>query len=363
MSATWETWRADEVSARLSATPIAVLMGGRSGEREVSLTSGRAVLASLRDLSGPSHAIAPPIFEVELDADGLWRLDGAALSPQRLVEALPEETAFLLALHGGAGEDGRVQAFLELCGRAHTGAGPQTSALCMDKHRSRLVAAAAGVRVADGAFVTRGDLGRDEAGVLATLTAVDATVRFAKHATGGSSIGVHRCEDDESLAAAARDIAASGGDVLVEAGVPGLETTCGLIGDGADAVALPIVEIEPRDGAFFDLEQKYAADGGAIETCPPRHLSPEVSARIQARARTAWEAFGGTGYARIDFMVPGERDDDGRWQIADDVEPVLLEANTLPGFTPRSLLPLAAKTEGVAFRELCLELVARATTG
>lgn len=360
MPAGWVTWPDPRTARRVAERPVAVLMGGRSGERDVSLTSGESVLTSLRDPSGPTSSIAPQVFGVEIDGDGAWCLGGEAHSPQRLVEVLPAETVYFLALHGGEGENGTVQAFLETCGRAHTGAGPQTSALCMDKHRSRLVGAEAGVRIASGAFATRGEVERDRSAALARLCAVDAPIRFAKDVTGGSSIGVHRCVDDSGLAGAVDAIVAGGGDVLVEAGIPGLETTCGLIGDGAAAAALPIVEIEPRGGAFFDLEQKYAAEGGAIETCPPRHLTPVMSQRIQERARRAWEAFGGTGYARIDFMIPGAPDGAGGWRIEPDAEPVMLEANTLPGFTPRSLLPLAAEAEGVGFRELCVELIARA---
>ena len=363
MSAGWATWAEARTARSLARRPVAVLMGGRSGERDVSLTSGRSVLASLGDPSGPSSAITPPLHAVEIDADGFWCLDGKAFTAQRLVEGLPAETVYFLALHGGAGEDGTIQAFLETCGRVHTGAGPQTSALCMDKHRSRLVAADAGVRVADGAFATRGEILRDRAAALARLCAVDAPVRFAKDVTGGSSIGVHRCEDDAALVAAVDSIVHDRGDVLVEAGVHGLETTCGLIGDGAAAHALSIVEIEPQDGAFFDLVQKYAAEGGAVETCPPRYLPPSLARRVQDRATLAWEAFGGAGYARIDFMVPGERDGSGAWRFEEGAEPVMLEANTLPGFTPRSLLPLAARADGVGFRELCLELVARAIGG
>lgn len=356
----WVTWSEPRTATALSMRPVAVLMGGVSGERDVSLTSGRSVLTALRETAGPSSAVAPRIFEVEIGRDGGWRLEGVEYSPQRLVEALPADTVFFLALHGGAGEDGRVQAFLETCGRVHTGAGPQTSALCMDKHRSRLVASSAGVRVASGAFATCGEIRRDRSAAMARLFAVDAPVRFVKDVTGGSSIGVHRCADDGELARAVDLIVADGGDVLVEVAIAGLETTCGLIGDGAEAHPLPIVEIEPRSGAFFDLEQKYASEGGAVETCPPRHLRPELARRIQARALRAWEAFGGTGYARIDFMVPGEPDGRGGWRLDEEAEPVMLEANTLPGFTPRSLLPLAASADGAGFRELCIELIARA---
>ena len=151
----WTTWNDEAIRAQLHATPIVVVMGGESMEREVSMTSGRSIVASLRDLSGNSFDVAPPVTELEVTADGQWSIDGLALSPQRAVEALPENAVYLLALHGGAGEDGRVQAFLQLAGRRHTGAGTATSALCMHKHHSRLVAADAGIAVAPGAFATR----------------------------------------------------------------------------------------------------------------------------------------------------------------------------------------------------------------
>ncbi|MEM9379263.1 MAG: hypothetical protein AAGB93_04870 [Planctomycetota bacterium] len=358
--ASWQSWSDPAVRAELSGTPIVVLMGGASAERDVSLTSGRAALDALKDLSGASYDVAPPVLATEIDADGRWRVDGVPLDPTRALEALPSNAVFLLALHGGAGEDGRVQAFLRIAGRRHTGAGPTTSALCMHKHHARLVAADAGIAVAPAAFVTAGAYrtGRDAA--LERLTAVPGSVRFAKHASAGSSFGVFRCAADDDLVRAADEIAESGGDVLVEAEIGGLETTAGLVGDGADAAVLPVAEIVPRSGAFFDHEQKYASEGGAIETCPPVHLPDAIAERIQQRARTAWEAFGGRGYARIDFIVPCRTARDGARSFEDEVEPVLLEANTLPGFTPRSLLPLAAAADGVGFRELCLEVVARA---
>lgn len=362
--ASWETWSEPDTRARLARTPIVVVMGGGSAEREVSLTSGRAAAGALRDLSGPSYDLAPPVLEVDIAADGSsWRIEGADLEPQRALEALPQDAVFLLALHGGAGEDGRVQGFLETAGRLHTGADPQTSALCMHKHHARLVAADAGLAVAPGDFVTAGTFRADAEAAIERLAAVPGAVRFVKHASAGSSFGVHRCTSDDELASAARSIVESGGDVLVESEVSGLETTAGLVGDGRAAAALPIAEIVPRGEAFFDHEQKYASEGGAIETCPPVHLPEPIAARIQDRARRAWEAFGGTGYARIDFIVPCRTSRDGVRTFEDDVEPVLLEANTLPGFTPRSLLPLAASADGVAFRELCLEVVSRALRG
>ena len=358
--AAWETWSREEVKAQLTRTPIAVLMGGRSDERGVSLTSGAAVVAALRDLTGPSFEVTPPIFGVEIDPAGRWVLDGATLEPLQAIGSLPEDTVFLLALHGGEGEDGTIQRLLGDAQRRYTGAGPECSALCMDKHRSREAAAAAGVRVAEGALVTQADLEKDRAAALARAHAVPGPVRFVKHTSAGSSFGVHRCANDAEVTTACEDVAASGADVLIEAEVRGLETTVGVMGEGRDALALPVAEIVPGEGGlFFDHEQKYSDARGAQEFCPPRYLSSDLTARLQARALDAWESFGGTRYARIDFIVPAERQPDGSFHFEEDVDPVLLEANTLPGFTPRSLLPLAAAADDVGFRELCLELVAR----
>lgn len=358
--ASWETWSREDVRARLNRTPIAVLMGGESDERQVSLTSGRAVSAALRDLTGPAYDVTPAIFDVEIDQAGSWLLDGAALEPHQAIRSLPEETVFLLALHGGAGEDGTVQRLLDRAERRYTGAGPECSALCMDKHRSREAAASAGVAVAPGALVARTRWLEDRAGALATALAVPGPVRFVKHTSAGSSFGVHRCATDGEVQEACDAVASSGADILIEAEVAGLETTVGVMGDATEAVALPVAEIVPALGSFFDHEQKYSDQNGAEEFCPPRHLPLDLAARLQERALTAWAAFGGERYGRVDFIVPATRRADGTFELDPEAEPVLLEANTLPGFTPRSLLPLAASADGVGFRELCLELVARA---
>ena len=358
--ATWETWSAPDRRALLSRTPVAVLMGGTSDERGVSLVSGAAVSASLRDLTGPSYDVTPPIFDVEIDARGRWVLDGAPLEPHQAIASLPDDTVFLLALHGGEGEDGTVQRLLRDRGRRHTGEGPDASALCMDKHRSREAAAGAGVAVAPGAFVSAEDFRADRAAALATLSGAAAWPCFLKHSAAGSSVGVHRCATAEQLAVAADAVVELGGDLLVEAEVVGLETTVGVMGPGEDAATLPVAEVIPAPGAFFDHEQKYSDESGAEEYCPPRYLPNALVRRLEQRARSAWGAFGGEVYGRIDFIVPGTRGEDGGYRFDDGAEPVLLEANTLPGFTPRSLLPLAASVEGVGFRELCLELVARA---
>jgi len=340
----------------LARRPLVVLSGGTSTEREVSLASGRAIVAALTDPgAGQTSALRPAVHAVELDAEGRWLVAGAPLTPTAALEALPDDALFMLALHGGAGEDGRIAAFLEIAGRTFTGTGHATGALCMHKGRTRLVAAEAGVRVAPGFCVPHGRLVEERARCLARAAALPGSVRFVKHATGGSSVLVFRCEGEAEVDAALTAIHGAGGDAVVEAAVTGLEVSAGLLGDGAEASPLPVVEILPKGGRFFDYAEKYAADG-ALERCPAEALGAENERRVQAAALATWGAVGGTGYARIDFIVPGPSPG-----IPDrDAVPVLLEVNTLPGFTPRSLLPREAAAVGLDYRALCFEVLARA---
>lgn len=337
----WVTWPAR--SEALARQPVVVLFGGTSGERDVSLSSGQAVLAALEgdDRVGRLHA-------VEIAEDGRWGVDGVQISAPNAVQALPEDALYLLALHGSPGEDGRMQAFLELCGRRYTGAGPMASATCMDKRRAREAVAAAQVRVSPACLVSRERFADDPAADLAALSALGPGPWFVKPNCGGSSVGVTRAGDEAELRRGLESALEVEPDALVELGQEGIEVTCGVVGNrGERPVLLPVVEILPRDGRFFDYAEKYEADG-ALELCPPKHLSPQAAARVQARALSAYRATGCEGYARIDFIVDRE------------AEPVFLEANTLPGFTPRSILPRAAEVAGVGFAELCLELCARA---
>lgn len=352
---TFVTWPAH--AAALARRPIVVLHGGTSTEREVSLTSGHALLAALAAPgNGPTAHLRPPLIPVEIDADGRWRVDGAAHSPEAAVAALPRDALYLLALHGGAGEDGRIAAFLEVAGRVHTGTGHATGALCMHKGRTRLAAAEAGVRVAPGFCVGRSTLLRARDEVVERAAALPGEVRFVKHATGGSSVLVFRCTSPGEVAEALDAIAAAEGDAVVEAAVVGLEVSAGLLGDGEGAHALPVVEILPKGSVgFFDYAEKYSADG-ALERCPAEALGAANERRVQDAARATWGAVGGEGYARIDFIVPGPRPG----ECHAEAEPVLLEVNTLPGFTPRSLLPREAAAVGLDYRALCFEILARA---
>ena len=337
--ASWTTWRARR---ELPDTPVVVLHGGTSSEREVSLASGTAILDALRAL--PEGEGPGSIRAVEILEEGTWEVGGKPLAPHEAVSSLEPGSLFLLALHGGAGEDGRIQAFLEVCGRRYTGSGPSASAVCMDKRRTREAARAVGVRVAPGRLATPG---------AGPLYRPGENCWFVKPNRGGSSVGVERVTDPDELQAAVERVQRTGDEALVEVEQPGLEVTSGIIGNSADElVALPVVEVVPKKGRFFDYEEKYT-DDGAEEICPPAQLSEASWNRVQEHAARLYRAAGCEGYARVDFIVPPGG-------ITGDEEPILLEVNTLPGFTPRSILPQAAGVTGVSYSELCLEVCARA---
>ncbi len=337
----WLTWPEHEEA--LARTPVVLLLGGTSEEREVSLWSGTAMAEALASATPPQA-----VHRVEVTSEGNWIVDGEGLSPPVAIERLPRAALFVLGLHGSGGEDGRMQAFLELSGRRYTGAGPAASTLCMDKHLARLAAEAAGMPVSPAHLVRRSAWSEDAERELSAVLALGGGPWFVKPSRGGSSVGVS-CADDAAALRTGIDAALEVGDqVLVEMAIEGLEVTVGVLGnEGQEPVLLPVTEILPKSGQFFDFDQKYTA-GGATEICPPEHLSPQVAGEVQDRALEVYRATGCEGYARIDFIVG-----DGR-------EAIFLEANTLPGFTARSILPLAAAATGVDFRGLCLELCARA---
>ncbi|MEQ1891720.1 MAG: D-alanine--D-alanine ligase [Planctomycetota bacterium] len=326
----------------LETATVAVLMGGRSSEREVSLASGRMVLDALRtseatdDRRGPGRVIA-----VEILPDGRWRHGKNVSMPGEAIVALADVDVFFSALHGGEGENGALQGFLTCSDMPFTGSGVIASAVAMDKVFARELVRASGVTVARGVALSRSlwPMGEAQAREVELLLAGGCVVKPRR---GGSSVGcslVHaRAEFERAVERAFEE----GPEVLAEAFVAGVETTGGVLEapDGT-LLALPPVEIRPR-GTFFDYHEKYDADG-ALELCPPVGIVPEDCARIEARALAAHRALGCEGYSRTDFIVP-----------EGGGEPVYLETNTLPGLTPRSLLPKAAGALGIDYRTLCL---------
>ncbi|MBP3397250.1 MAG: D-alanine--D-alanine ligase [Clostridia bacterium] len=285
---------------------IIILFGGVSAERAVSLTSGKRVAAAL---AREGHEIT--LFD--------YRFGGFS---EDLLQTCRRADAVFLALHGGAGEDGRLQAELERRGIYHyTGSAPEASRLAMDKAAAKACVAAAGVPVASGVVWQPGE-------PLPPL----AFPAVLKPLSGGSSVGLILAENATRLATFSPME-----PMLCEAYLPGAEYTVGVL----RGRALPVVEICPQSGRY-DYAAKYT-EGATLELCPAP-MPPQAAEALQQTALLAFEALGLRDYARLDFKCDGS----GR--------PYFLEANTLPGMTGTSLLPLAAATAGIPFPALVLEI-------
>jgi D-alanine-D-alanine ligase len=291
---------------------VAVLLGGRSAEREVSLKSGAMVLQALKARGVDAHAFDP----------------AERTLPELIAERF--ERVFI-ALHGRQGEDGVVQGALELLGLPYTGSGVLGSALAMDKWRTKLVWDALGI--ATPAYVLL-DAASDWAGVAAQL----GLPLMVKPACEGSSIGISKVASIEQLEPAYRLAAARDPVVIAEQFITGDELTIGILA----GEALPVIRLEtPR--VFYDYEAKYhAADTRYIVPCG---LDAEEERRVQALALRAFEAIGAEGWGRVDIM----RDRAGRAYC--------LEVNTIPGKTDHSLVPMAARASGIGFEDLVLEIL------
>lgn len=301
---------------------VAVLSGGTSAEREISLRSGRGVHAALVAKGWNAEL-------VEFDSyDGL---------PRRLA---PSSVVFNV-LHGGEGEDGTVQVLLDLMGKLYVGSGPLASALAMDKVESRRTFQGKGLPVPDWRHCTGGDLGAfapkaEELGYPLVL----------KPRREGSSVGVHIVADREEFLHAAQGLADHYGEFLAERFIPGREVTASLLERGEEVEALPLVELKPKKGDLFDWTAKYTPGECAV-SCPAE-ISPEITSRIQDIARQAHEVLGCRDLSRADF------------RLSPDGTPYLLEVNTLPGFTEVSLFPRAAQSAGMSYAELVVYLLNRA---
>jgi D-alanine-D-alanine ligase len=333
---------------------ITVLLGGVSSERDVSLSSGLRIAAALRERGhavtclDPAHGVMSRDREAELMAAGVGAnppsmesLAGMAkqsLSP--VLGTLPEITnadCVFLALHGGQGEDGTVQAVLDMAGVPYTGSGHLASALAMDKHLSKVVMRDAGVSTAD--WIMASPHGVDEKAVIGAL----GLPLIVKPSKQGSTVGLSIVRDSSALADAVREAFRYDDEVMIERFIPGRELTVGILGDDA----LPAIEIQPVK-ELYDYECKYTP-GMAAEFVA--ELDAQTSALLADQARQTFRALKLGGYARIDFRL----DPQGR--------PWCLEANTLPGMTPTSLIPQGAAAAGVLFPDLCERIVQLALAG
>jgi D-alanine-D-alanine ligase len=267
-----------------------------------------------------------------------------------VVTSLGEIDVVFPILHGRWGEDGTVQGMLELAGIPYVGAGVLGSALGMDKHFTKVVLQAAGIRVAPGTTVTRGEWERDAAGVTARAGGLGSSL-FVKPARAGSSVGVTRIESLDDLDGALAVAFAEDSKALVESAVSGREVEIGVLSgrDGGRARASVAGEIVLSDDRFYDFEAKYL-NGSGVELACPADLDDEELASMRDLAVRAFEAIDGAGLARVDFFLT----DDGetaadRW--------VINEINTMPGFTPISMFPKVWQASGFSYPRLIDELI------
>jgi D-alanine-D-alanine ligase len=332
---------------------LLVLCGGTSSERGVSLTSGAGVLdaldrsrwlahAAVVTASGAVRWTAEPCERSVVGGleDGSFsHVESSLHSALGAWQGLGVDVVFA-ALHGLGGEDGRLQGALESAGLAYTGSGVGGSALCMDKIWNRAAAADLGVPVSPACSVLALEWRRDRAEVLRRIADATGWPCFVKPARGGSSLGLSRAADRASTERALDLAFAHDGRVLVEAEFRGTEVSCGVIGNAEDEdlLVLEPVEIRPRKDAYFSYEEKYSADG-ALEHCPAISVPRPMIARIQDAALRLHRGFALQGMSRTDFLV----DENGF---------AMLETNTIPGLTPRSLLPLAARVAGISYAGL-----------
>ena len=295
---------------------VAVLLGGRSGEREVSLKSGAAVLAALQRKGVDAHAFDPAERPLH-DLEGFDRV--------------------FIALHGRYGEDGTIQGALELMGIPYTGSGVMASSVGMDKWRTKLLWRAAGVVTPDFEVVAADS---DFAAIEQRL----GLPLFVKPANEGSSIGISKVKRAGDLKAAYELAAKADPLVIAEQFVGGGEYTVGILGDQV----LPVIRIVPAN-EFYDYEAKYLRDD--TQYLCPCGLSAEKEAQIQAEALQAFRTVGGRGWGRVDFLM----DESGKHYF--------LEVNTSPGMTDHSLVPMGAKAAGIGFDELVVKILEMARVG
>lgn len=302
---------------------VAVLMGGSSAEREISLMSGTGVLEALRSRGVDAHAFDPA---------------------QRPLDDLVREgyARCYIALHGRHGEDGTVQGALEILGLPYTGSGVMASAIGLDKVMTKRIWRFEGIPTPRWHAVRSAEQTR------AALADLGAPM-IVKPAHEGSTLGLTKVTEAGQCEAAYELAARHDPLVLAEEFIAGEELTVPVLADAQGTRALPVIRIVAPDGNY-DYQNKYFTDD--TQYLCPSGLAPEVEAQVQALAVRAFEVLGCRSCARVDVMLG--RDDRGA------LRPCLLEINTSPGMTTHSLVPMAAKVMGWSFDELCLRILATA---
>jgi D-alanine-D-alanine ligase len=304
---------------------VAVLFGGSSAEREISILSGTGVLAALQSSGVDAHAFDPAERDlVELRRDGFARC--------------------FVALHGRHGEDGTVQGALELLGIPYTGSGVMASSVAMDKVMTKRIWQADGLPTPHYVRLAFDQQSREQINAVPDVLGLPLIVKPPRE---GSSIGVTKVEGYSQMQDAVALAVRYDADVLCEEFIEGEEVTCAVLGSGLDAVALPVVRIAAPEGAY-DYQNKYFTDD--VKYHCPSGLPPAEEQEIRRITLAAYHQLGCRGWGRADLMIR-----------ASDRKPFLLEMNTSPGMTGHSLVPMSARAAGIAYEELCLRVLASAT--
>jgi D-alanine-D-alanine ligase len=306
---------------------VAVLMGGRSAEREVSLMSGAGVLKALQSKGIDAHAFDPAERDlIELKRKNFKRC--------------------FIALHGRFGEDGTVQGALELLGIPYTGSGVMASAIAIDKTMTKRVWLAEGVPTPKYTLLKRGAYQREDVVKVPDDLGLPLIVKPARE---GSSIGVAKVQGYSEVQAAVDAAAALDTDVLCEQFIAGDEVTCPVLGTGDGARALPVIRIVAPEGNY-DYQNKYFTDD--TKYLVPCGLPEGEEAAIQDIVLKAYRVLGCRGWGRIDVMID-----------AATRKPYLLEINTSPGMTGHSLVPMAVRAVGISYEDLCVKILELARVG
>lgn len=304
---------------------IAVLFGGSSSEREVSLMSGQGVLAALISRGIDAHAFDPSQRDLsELKKEGYERC--------------------FIALHGRHGEDGTVQGALELLGIPYTGSGVMASSVAIDKIMTKRIWLAENLSTPRYKLLQRGAYTREQ--VVAVPDDLGLPV-IVKPAREGSSIGVSKVAGYSEMAKAVEQASELDSDVLCEEFIAGDEVTCPVLGNGDSAYALPVIRIVAPEGNY-DYQNKYFTD--VTKYIVPCGLPMGEEEAIQQLALKAYRVLGCRGWGRLDVMID-----------AATRKPYLLEINTSPGMTSHSLVPISAKAAGMRYEDLCVHLLSTAT--
>jgi D-alanine-D-alanine ligase len=314
------------MEARMGADfgKVAVLMGGDSAEREVSLMSGSGVLKALQSRGVDAYAFDPAERDLgELKQNGFQRC--------------------FIALHGRFGEDGTVQGALELMGIPYTGSGVMASSIAIDKVMTKRVWLAEGLPTPKYVLLRRGHFTREQVIAIPDDLGLPLIVKPARE---GSSIGVAKVQGYSEMVDAVDQAAALDADVLCEQFVSGDEVTCPVLGSGEDARALPVIRIVAPAGNY-DYQNKYFSD--ETKYLVPCGLPAGEEEAIQEIVLKAYRVLGCRGWGRVDVMID-----------AATRQPSLLELNTSPGMTGHSLVPMSARAAGISYEDLCMQLLASA---